>query len=79
MKISRIIKDLTNIMKKYGDLDCVYTIDEEGNAYHKVYFRPSIGRYSEAWYEYLPEQDFQILIEDGTIKDRDYERVACVN
>ena len=79
MKLSRIIKDLTNIMKKYGDLECVYTIDEEGNAYHKVYYRPSIGRWSEAWFEYLPEQDYLLLLEDYTVKEEDYERVACIN
>ena len=42
MKISEMIKNLEKFKKEYGDLDCWYSEDDEGNAYHQVYFEPSV-------------------------------------
>ena len=40
MKISDMIKNLYAFMDEHGDVDCWYAEDEEGNAYHPVYFDP---------------------------------------
>lgn len=42
MKISDMIKNLYAFMDEHGDLDCWYSEDEEGNAYHPVYFKPAL-------------------------------------
>jgi hypothetical protein len=42
MKISEMIKNLQEFMAEHGDLECWYAVDDEGNAYHKVYFPPSM-------------------------------------
>jgi hypothetical protein len=42
MKISEMIKNLEAVMLANGDLECYYAVDDEGNAYHPVYFEPSV-------------------------------------
>ena len=41
MKVSEMIKNLQDFMDRYGDLDCWYTVDDEGNGFQKVHYRPS--------------------------------------
>ena len=41
MKISEMIANLQEFMKAHGDLECYYATDDEGNAYHPVYYGPS--------------------------------------
>lgn len=41
MKISEMIKGLQEFMADHGDLECYYAVDDEGNAYHPVYYTPS--------------------------------------
>lgn len=36
MKLSEYIKDLQESLVEFGDLDVVYSTDEEGNGYHKL-------------------------------------------
>lgn len=47
MKLSGMIENLNEIYRLYGDLECVYSVDEEGNAFHGVYFEPSVGIFSD--------------------------------
>ena len=42
MKLSEYIKNLQSFMNEYGDLDCWYAIDDEGNGYHPVTYKPSL-------------------------------------
>lgn len=42
MKVSEMIKNLQEFMEVHGDLECYYAIDDEGNAYHPVYYDPSM-------------------------------------
>lgn len=58
MKISEMIKNLHEFMEKHGDLDCWYAVDDEGNAYNKVYFKPSKYYYNEE-YEVMQEEDLE--------------------
>ena len=41
MKVSEMIKNLTEFMAEHGDLDCWYAKDDEGNGYREVHFKPS--------------------------------------
>ena len=52
MKISEMIKSLEAVMAANGDIECYYAVDDEGNAYHPVYFEPSvywIGEYGDVY------------------------------
>ena len=59
MKISEMIKNLQEFIEEHGDIDCYYAVDDEGNAYQKVYYDPSlyyVNSYGdvftqEDWYE----------------------------
>ena len=38
LKISEVIKGLQEVKAKYGNLKCVASIDDEGNAFNSVIF-----------------------------------------
>ena len=42
MKVSQMIKNLQKFMQEHGDLDCWYSVDDEGNECHDVYLPPSL-------------------------------------
>ena len=42
MKISEMIKNLEVVMAANGDIEVWYAVDDEGNAYHPVYFEPTV-------------------------------------
>ena len=42
MKVSEMIENLEEFKAKYGNIECWYTEDDEGNGYYKVYFEPSL-------------------------------------
>lgn len=58
MKISEMIKNLEEFKAEYGDLDCWYATDDEGNAYHEVYFDPSF-RYVDDEGDMYTEKDLE--------------------
>lgn len=41
MKLSEMIRNLHEILDKHGDIDCYYAIDDEGNDYRPVRYKPS--------------------------------------
>ena len=41
MKLSEVINNLKKAKKQYGDLDCVYSIDDEGNDFRDIHFTPT--------------------------------------
>jgi hypothetical protein len=41
MKLSEYISQLKDFMDEYGDLNCFYSSDNEGNNYQKVVYGPS--------------------------------------
>lgn len=68
MKISEMIANLEEFKENYGDLDCWYATDDEGNAYHEVYFDPSF-RYVDDEGDMYTEKDLEeceMDIEDVT-------------
>ena len=42
MKVSEMINNLKEFMENYGDFDCYYATDDEGNGYREVYYDPSM-------------------------------------
>ena len=54
MKVSKMIKNLQEFMARHGDLECYYAIDDEGNAYHPVYYNPSMYYLDEYGDVYIP-------------------------
>lgn len=43
MKLKDYIKTLQDLESEgYGDLEIIYAVDDEGNAYHSVYGEPSL-------------------------------------
>ena len=50
MKLKKFLEALELMIKsnpKILELDIVYSIDDEGNEFKKVYFEPTIGIYNE--------------------------------
>ena len=41
MKASELIKRLEELVDKHGDLDLIYSSDDEGNYYNKVLYQAS--------------------------------------
>ena len=75
MKISEMIKNLEEFKKEYGDLDCWYATDDEGNEYHEVYFDPSL-RYVDSDDEiYTSIKD----LEEYDLTEEDVTPVCIVN
>ena len=73
MKISEMIKNLQEFMDECGDMDCWYSIDDEGNAYHPISYSPSLMcvlKYNReiitledaGWNEYNPEDYDEICV-----------------
>lgn len=69
MKISEMIANLEEFKEKYGDLDCWYATDDEGNEYHEVYFDPSFRYVDSEGTVYTDEEDLEeceVYMEDVT-------------
>lgn len=47
MKLDEYIKVLQDLKKKYGNLELVYSSDEEGNSFNKLFYAPSAGELDE--------------------------------
>ena len=50
-----------------ADLDVIYSCDDEGNSYHKVYYSPSKG--------YLKNSEFEIVGDDTNLG----VNAVCIN
>jgi len=54
MKLSTYIRQLQSIAKLHGnDLEVIYAIDEEGNAFHPVHYAPAAGIYKKDDHQFL--------------------------
>lgn len=74
MKISDMIKNLQEFMAKNGDLECWYAVDDEGNAYHEVYFKPS-KYYSSEEHGVLQDEDLEYY----GLHKMDVEPICIIN
>jgi hypothetical protein len=56
MKISEMIKNLQYFMKEFGDVDCFYAVDDEGNDYKEIHYAPSPFYVDGGGDVYAPEE-----------------------
>lgn len=52
MKLQEVVDKLNALIAEnpeYGDLEAVYSIDDEGNAYHSVNWTGTLGNYKGEW------------------------------
>ena len=77
MKISEMIKNLQEFMEEYGDLECWYASDDEGNAYDKVHYEPSLMCVSKCGCDY----EVMTLEDAGWMEldDEDCDKICVVN
>lgn len=72
MKLRDYMDVLQKIMENGGgDLEVIYAIDDEGNAFHSVFYAPSAGCY---------EKDYFIGVNDVDFDDNMHEvNSVCIN
>lgn len=75
MKITEMIENLQEFMEEHGDLDCYYAVDDEGNAYHEVYFSPSFRYIDSDGTVYHDKED----LEECDVDIEDVEPICIVN
>jgi len=63
MKASELIKNLQKLIEEHGDLNLVYSTDDEGNSFDEVGFNPSFGVYDkeEKTYRMVGEKDVNVF------------------
>jgi hypothetical protein len=86
MKLSTYIEKLQELLAENGDLQCIYSKDDEGNGYGTVNYSPSLMRYDyderEAYNLEEEKEDFEE--DNNEYYDDDFDRsdlplVVCVN
>ena len=73
MKLTKYIEKLQELLKEHGDLELIYSSDDEGNNHNKVHHNPSVVNYIASDREVIHEDDLEEWDES------DYEKVICVN
>ena len=43
MKLSEYIKRLQELKKEHGNVEVIYSMDDEGNGFQKVHYHPTAG------------------------------------
>ena len=61
MKLSNYIEHLQKVLKNEGDLDLVYSSDDEGNAIHELWYAGSIIYLESVKGQYLEQIDVEEL------------------
>lgn len=61
MKLKAYIKKLQAIAKKHGDLNVVYSCDDEGNEFKMVAYNPSVGSFNDSeWGQDDETEEFKV-------------------
>lgn len=62
MKASEHIEALKELIEKYGDLELIYSHDDEGNNFQKVFYSPSVGMCEGDYYvKFYTKEDTEYL------------------
>ena len=65
--VNKLIEKLQELKNKgYGELPCIYSSDDEGNSFHKIYNEPS-EYLVENIEEYYLESNFEYDDEDNVL------------
>ena len=67
MKLTQFINQLKEVKKKHGNIKVIYSSDDEGNAYHQIYFAPTPIEVKK-FMDYMSDEDF----------DRESENINAV-
>ena len=79
MKVSEMIKNLQGFLEKNGDLECWYAIDDEGNGFKTVVYKPSL-MYLDTDYEVYNANELQEIFEEDPFDSIDnYTKVCVIN
>lgn len=73
MKLTKYIEKLQELLNEHGDLELIYSSDDEGNEYNTVNYEPSLVNYIASDREVIHEDDLEEWHES------DYEKVICIN
>lgn len=73
MKLTKYIEKLQELLKEHGDLELIYSKDDEGNVYDKVHLYPSLANYIVSDREVIHDDDLEVWDES------EYQKVICVN
>lgn len=73
MKLQQYIEKLQELLKEHGDLELIYSTDDEGNGYEKVHYNPSVVNYIASDREVIHEDDLE------EYNETDYQKVICIN
>ena len=61
-KISDMIRDLQKILEEKGDLNLVYSEDDEGNYFQFVWKEPTLGHFDSEENEFKSQEDTGLTI-----------------
>ena len=73
MRLQEYIQKLQQILETEGDLELIYSRDDEGNGYDNVQYSPSVQFFNINYFEVIAEKDLEEYEED------DYTKVCCIN
>ena len=73
MKLTTYIEKLQELFREHGDLELIYSKDDEGNDYQTVNYDPSVVNYIASDREVIHEDDLEEWDES------EYAKVICIN
>lgn len=73
MKLTKYIEKLQELLNKHGDLELIYSSDDEGNSYDRIAYLPNIVYFDMNNRERICSEDLEEWDES------DYQKVICVN
>lgn len=73
MKLTKYIETLQELLKEHGDLELIYSTDDEGNEYRKLHYEPCVVNYISSDNYIIHEDDLEEW------EESDYQKVICVN
>jgi hypothetical protein len=73
MNLREYIEKLNKLYTKHGDLELVYSKDDEGNEFNYVNFDPSLVNYNSS--------DLSVIADDDLdeYNESEYKKVICIN
>lgn len=73
MNLKEYIEKLNKLYTKHGDLELVYSKDDEGNEFNYLNFEPSLVNYGLADKIAIADEDLDEYDES------EYKKVICIN